>query len=142
VTACHAGCCRPPGAKNQTYLVIVKGSFMLCVRPPPVPVIVNVKVPRLPPVWMVRIDCVPEADEVTDWGLKLAVVPDGSPLTLRLTNESETLVVLTVTVSAPLLLRRIDSDVGLAERLKSGAAVKVTVAVWPTVTLSVESVAV
>ncbi|HEY8885676.1 MAG TPA: hypothetical protein VIO35_10220, partial [Chloroflexota bacterium] len=70
MTACHAGCCRPPGAKNQTYLVIVKVSFVLCVRPPPVPVIVNVKVPRLPPVWMVRIDCVPEADEVTDWGLK------------------------------------------------------------------------
>jgi len=48
--------------------VIFKVNVVLCVRPPPVPVIVNVKVPRLPPVWMFRVAGVPEVDDVIGLG--------------------------------------------------------------------------
>ena len=64
--------------------MIVNEIDVECVMLPLVPVMVSGKVPveGCPPVVMVSVD-VPEP--VTDDGLKLALVPRGRPLTLRLT---------------------------------------------------------
>lgn len=55
--------------------------------PPAVPVIVSVNVPRVRPAVMAKVEVAPTAVGVTELGLKPAVAPDGTPLTLKVTGE-------------------------------------------------------
>lgn len=79
----------------MTFTTSVTEAVWLSV--PPVPVIVNRKLPVavLFPVLTVNVD-EPEPD--TEVGLKLAVAPDGNPLTLKFTVPVNPPVGLTFTV--------------------------------------------
>ena len=68
---------------------------------------------------IVRVELAPPVVAVTGFGLKLALVLEGKPLTLRLT-ELEVFVAVTVTVVDPFDPRLTVSEVGDSERLKSG----------------------
>jgi hypothetical protein len=59
----------------------------VCVTPPPVPVIVNVKVPSFVVDVVATVSVDVSADGTsTGFGLKLAVEAAGSPLTVRVTG--------------------------------------------------------
>jgi hypothetical protein len=68
---------------------------------------------------ILRVEPAPFVVAVTGLGLKLALVPLGKPLTLRLT-ELEALIAVTVTFVDPLEPRFTVSELGDADRLKSG----------------------
>ena len=71
---------------------------------------------------IVRIEVAPPVLEVTGFGLKVALVRGGNPMTLRLT-ELEVFVALTVTVVGAFEPRLTVSEVGASEIVKSGVLV-------------------
>ena len=71
---------------------------------------------------IVRIEVAPPVLEVTGFGLKVALVRGGNPMTLRLT-ELEVFVALTVTVVGAFEPRLTVSKVGASEIVKSGVLV-------------------
>ncbi len=86
---------QPGGRFAEGFTISV--TFVLCVRPPPVPVMVSVEVPTgvLPVVVTVSVE-VPNPP--TEVGTKLPVAPDGSPLRLKFTVLLNPLTELMVTV--------------------------------------------
>jgi hypothetical protein len=109
--------------------VTVRLTVVLWVALVPVPVTVSVYVPAAAvPVLMVSVELLPA---VTDVGLKLAVAPEGTPLTLKFTVCAEPLVTVVPMVEVPLLPWAIERVLGLAliEKLLLLAEVTVTVTV-------------
>jgi hypothetical protein len=94
------------------------------------PVTVMVKVPRVAVGEAVNVIVevpVPPETMATEAGLKVAVVPDGGALLLRLTVPLNELSEVIVIVEVPDVPWIIVTDVGDALMLKSGGAVVVTV---------------
>lgn len=79
------------------YFVTVNSAEVVRVRLSLVPLMVNVKVPRVVfgRVMMVRVE---EPEPVTEGGSKLALVPLGSPVTPKVTVPPKPPVGVTVTV--------------------------------------------
>jgi hypothetical protein len=80
----------------------------------------------LAPTFTVIVD---EPPTVTGFGLKLTLVPEGTPLALRLTDSAEPLVTAVEIVEAPLLPCATLRLLGLALIEKSDGAVTVSATV-------------
>ena len=116
------------------------GAFTVSVRVvvwvsvPETPVIVSVTVPVAAELAAVSVSVLAEVALV---GLKLAVTPDGSPLTDRLTDPLKPFTGLTVIVLVPIFPCVMVRELGDADRLKSGFVVfqtsvmGETLAAWP-----------
>jgi hypothetical protein len=104
-----------------TPLVTVSETVVLCVRPPPVPVIVMVYVPAevVEATLKVAVE-LPDPGAAIEDGLKLTVTPLGAPDAVSVTTESNPFDTVLVIVDAPLLPAATESEVGEAERLKDG----------------------
>lgn len=103
-------------------------TFTECVRPPPLPVIVRVRVPFCPFFIVLTVNTdVPEPS--SDAGLKVAVVREGSPVTVRFTGPENAAPAVTVTVYVVELPRLIVRDAGVAAIVKSPLTTSVTFAV-------------
>lgn len=89
---------------------------MLCVCPPPVPVIVSVEAPEEFPVVIAKSDIAPFGPGVTGLGLNVAVTLVGNPLTLSVTGALNPPAEATLTGTVPLLFRRTNNHQGV-ERL-------------------------
>src|SRR5262249_14145401 len=102
------------------------GAFTVSVRvvvwvsAPETPVMVNVTVPVAAVLLAVRVSVLAEVALV---GLKLAVTPEGSPLTDRLTDPAKPFNGLTVMVLVPMFPCVMVKELGEADRLKSGLVV-------------------
>src|SRR6267143_3385528 len=67
---------------SDCYLVTTRATEVVRCKLPLVPLIVNVNVPLVLPVFTVSVEF---PDVFTDGGLKLADAPPGNPLTLKVT---------------------------------------------------------
>ena len=112
--------------------------MVLWLNPPLVPVIVRVNVPLWPDFITVTVSAdVPAPD--TDAGLKLALVREGSPLTLKPTDPLKPFTAPIVTVYEALPGRAIVCDAGDAEIVKSAGFAEVTTSVTVVLCVSVPS---
>jgi hypothetical protein len=102
----------------------VSERVVVWVSVPDTPVTVNVTVPVAAVLLAVRVSVLVE---VVLAGLKLAVTPEGSPLTDRLTDPEKPFTGFTVTVLVPLFPWVMVKEVGESESEKSGAGAAFTV---------------
>src|SRR6266436_1933607 len=99
-------------------MVSISGGFGLCVTEPLLPTIVRVNTP-FGALRLALIVSVEVAVAVIGFGLKLAVVPLGRPLMLRVT-ELEPLIAVALTIAAALEPPRVtERELDETERLKS-----------------------
>jgi hypothetical protein len=77
--------CPGAGAAESNHQVN-KVRLMVCVRPPPVPVMAKVTTDELPAV-SVNVVVAPDIVGVTGFGLNVAVAPSGKPLTDKVTAD-------------------------------------------------------
>src|SRR6266478_7194717 len=99
-------------------MVSISGGFGLCVTEPLLPTIVRVNTP-FGALRLALIVSVEVAVAVIGFGLKLAVVPLGRPLMLRVT-ELEPLIAVALTTAVALEPPRVtERELGKTERLKS-----------------------
>ena len=98
---------------------------ILCVRPPPAPVIVTVACPVVAVFDAAKVRAL--AFPVVEGGLKLAVTPAGNPLALNATLSVKPPVRVMVIVTIPLAPRSIARLVGFAASEKSGTGCGLTV---------------
>ena len=112
----------------------VRVIVVVWVSVPETPVTVSVTVPVAAVLLAVRVSVLAEVALV---GLKLAVTPEGSPLTERFTDPLKPFNGFTVMVLVPIFPCVIASELGDADRLKSGFVVfqtsvmGETLAAWP-----------
>src|SRR5215472_17786376 len=100
-------------------MVSISGGFGLCVSEPLLPPIVRVNIP-FGAVRLALIVSVELALAVIGFGLKVAVVPLGRPLMLKVT-ELEPLIAVALTIVVALEPPRVtERELGETERLKSG----------------------
>jgi hypothetical protein len=104
----------------------VRVTVVVWVSVPETPVTVSVTVPVAAVLLAVRVSVLVE---VVLAGLKLAVTPDGSPLTDRLTDPEKPFTGFTVTVLVPVFPCVIVKELGEAESEKSGTGAAFTVKV-------------
>jgi hypothetical protein len=109
------------GEKSGTAAAFtVSVSEVVCVSVPEAPVIVSVTVPVAAVLAAVSVNVLAEVALV---GLKLAVTPDGSPLTDRLTDPLKPFTGFTVIVLVPMFPCVMLRELGDADRVKSGFVV-------------------
>jgi hypothetical protein len=105
--------------------VIVSETVVVCVSPPPVPVIVMLYVPvaALEATVNVAVE-VPEPGEAMDAGLKPTVTPAGIPEAVRAMAELNAPEIAVLMVEVPLLPWTTETAVGEAEIVKAGIGVE------------------
>jgi hypothetical protein len=105
---------------GTTGAFTVNVRVVVWVNVPETPVIVSVTVPVAAVLAAVNVSVLAEVALV---GLKLAVTPDGSPLTDRLTDPPKPFTGFTLMVLVPMLPWVMVKELGDADRLKSGFVV-------------------
>jgi hypothetical protein len=112
----------------------VRAIVVVWVSVPETPVTVSVKVPVAAVLPAVRVSVL---EEVALVGLKLAVTPEGRPLTDRLTDPEKPFTGFTVTVLVPIFPWVMARELGEADSVKSGfvvfqtSVIGETLAAWP-----------
>src|SRR5215470_3209725 len=117
---------------GTTGALTVRVSVVVRVRVPEVPVTVSVKVPVAAALPAVTVSVLAEVALV---GLKFAVTPEGRPEIDRFTVPLKPLTGLTLMVLVPMLPCVMVSELGEADRVKSGTVVFQTSVIGETLAL-------